>query len=126
MMTMTDFEAACEDVSFTGNARDALGRFLAEYSAWLWGCGATCVRIDKNVGRIAMTYGYRADVAVMPRHVTVCLSDEGGSVQTYTQRVVKAGINFDINTELSALSWSIRDGKLSLDDAEKQIGRAHV
>lgn len=121
MTTMTDFETECEDVSFSGIDMDTLGRFLAEYSAWLWGSGATCVRIDKNVGRIAMTYSYMADVAVMPRHVTVCLSDEGGNVHTYTQRVVRAGINFDLNTELSALSWSIRDGKLSLDDAEKRF-----
>ena len=118
---MTDFDTECEDVSFSGITMDTLGRFLAEYSAWLWGSGATCGRIDKNVSRIAMTYGYMADVAVMPRHVTVCLSDEGGNVHTYTQRVVRAGINFDLNTELSALSWSIRDGKLSLDDAEKRF-----
>ena len=24
------------------------GEFLAEYTAWLWGCGATAIRIEKK------------------------------------------------------------------------------
>lgn len=52
---MTDFDTECEDVSFSGITMDTLGRFLAEYSAWLWGSGATCVRIDKNVSRMRLS-----------------------------------------------------------------------
>lgn len=109
---------------------EALGCFLADYSSWLLGCGATCVRIDKNVGRIAISYGYDADVAVMPRHVSVHLSGPGGYAKTFTRRMAGTGINFEINTELSALSWTIRDCRLPLQDAEARfrtiVGRKYV
>ena len=30
--------------------------FLSDYAAWLLGCGATCIRLEKNVNRIAHTF----------------------------------------------------------------------
>ncbi|MDE7472093.1 MAG: threonine/serine exporter family protein [Muribaculaceae bacterium] len=99
-----------------------LGEFLAEYTSWLWGCGATCKRIDKNVGRIAASYGYEADLTMMPRHITVALKLPGTqSVHTFNNSTAHCGINFDLNSSLSTLSWNISDKKLSLDDAQTRF-----
>ena len=38
------------------------GKFLANYAATLLKCGATSVRIEKNVCRIAEAYGLKAEV----------------------------------------------------------------
>lgn len=99
-----------------------LGEFLADYTAWLWGCGATCERIDKNVGRIAATYGYKADLTMMPRHITVALKLPGSqSVHSFNNSTVKCGINFDMNAALSTLSWNINDKQLPLAEAETRF-----
>lgn len=102
----------------------ALGDFLAGYTAWLWGCGATCSRIEKNVGRIAEVYGCRADLTIMPGHVTVALSSEATAASgIFTRRTPPCGINFSINAALSALSWNIRDKRISFSTAVGEFGR---
>lgn len=90
---------------------DAVGSFLADYTSLLQGCGATCVRIEKNVRRIAETYGYTADLTILPRHVSVGLTaaDGSGGCVLFSRPIRPCGINFDLNSELSALSWHIAD-----------------
>lgn len=103
MTTMNDAPATGEVASF-----------LAEYASWLLGCGATCIRIEKNVRRIAARYGMMADVQVMPAHVQLSVWP-----QTHTnaavmsqRRIVGCGINFSINAALSRLSWAVADDAL--------------
>lgn len=95
------------------------GEFLAEYTAWLWGCGATCIRIEKNVGRIAAAWGLHCDLTVMPRQVSVVLSRPGaqGAGQMFTAKIKPCGINFDINSNLSRLSWNIADRAIKVERA---------
>ena len=50
-----------------------LCRFLSEYSALLLGCGATCIRLENNVQRIAEAYGKEISMVIMPRHVQLSL-----------------------------------------------------
>lgn len=105
-------------------SRAELGNFLADYSAWLWGCGATCVRIEKNVGRIARAFGHEVLVTLMPKHISITLTDTAGpESQIFCKPMAPCGINFDINAELSALSWNISDNALSLQEAKKVFGR---
>lgn len=96
--------------------------FLAEYASWLLGCGATCVRIEKNVGRIADRLGMEADITVMPSHVNLSLS-LCGSADSYisVRKIQKCGINFNINAQLSRLSWEFADGKCDFDTVRKRF-----
>ncbi len=96
--------------------------FLARYGGALLGSGATCIRLEKNVNRIAAAYGKRVEVATMPRHlhVSVCGADGSECVTAISSPSV-AGIGFDINTRLSALSWDIYDGRLPLSDANSRL-----
>ena len=73
------------------------GEFLAEYTAWLWGCGATAIRIEKNVWRMAEAFGLERTVVI--RKMAAC------------------GISFDINTRLSRLSWEVADRKIGFHEA---------
>ena len=45
--------------------------FLADYAALLSGCGATCIRIERNTRRMAESFGTAFDIVIMPNHVTV-------------------------------------------------------
>lgn len=93
--------------------------FLADYVKWLWGCGATCTRIEKNVNRIASAYGFSADLTILPRHATVVVRQSGlvKPIGSLTTPLHPCAINFDLNSRLSSLSWRIADNNPSLAEA---------
>ena len=96
--------------------------FLSEYAEVLLACGATCIRLDKNVSRMAAAFGKRVEITILPRHIhmTVC---HPGSDDFFTAiATVKAiPISFSLNTKLSTLSWNVVDEGLSLREAERRF-----
>ena len=97
--------------------------FLSQYASWLLGCGATCIRLETNVKRIAAAYGYTAELTIMPRHIDITVALEGSDdVFTSMAAVRKTAINFEMNTRLSNLSWKISDQKLNLECARRLFG----
>jgi len=92
--------------------------FLSDYAAVLCGCGATCVRLEKNVYRMAEALGIKVDMSIMPSHITMTgwnmSEDESFSL---VRTIRHAAISFDMNTQLSKLSWDLTDGKCSYDEA---------
>ncbi len=95
-----------------------LAAFLSDYSAWLLGSGATCIRLEKNIGRIAASFGKDVEVAIMPRHVHISVSEaDSHEVVTAITPVRHCAISFNINTRLSELSWEIADSKINFSDA---------
>lgn len=107
------------------NAVDCRGmtRFLADYAALLLGSGATCVRIEKNVGRMAAAWGVETAMTIMPRHVHLSGALGQGEACTYIAAVKHPFISFDIVTRLSKLSWDVVDGELSPDAAMRRFQR---
>ena len=94
------------------------GEFLADYTAWLWGSGATAIRIEKNVSRMADAFGLEAAVALLPRHVELAIGNGcPGERTVIIRKMASCGISFDINTRLSRLSWEIADRKIGFRQA---------
>ncbi len=90
--------------------------FLASYAARLLGCGATCIRIEKNIKRMAAAFGKEAEITIMPRHVHVTVNEpESDSTFTSSATVIPAAINFNMNTRLSELSWEVADTGISFE-----------
>lgn len=84
--------------------------FLADYAATILRCGATTVRTEKNVQRIACAYGYHAEINIYPRHVDVAVTNiENGRNTTRSRAIPDWGINFSTITALSRLSWRCHD-----------------
>jgi len=96
--------------------------FISEYSAWLLGCGATCIRLERNVMRMAEALGCGVVMTILPRHIhlSVCLPDKSDSY-TYITATRTLPISFDINTRLSELSWALADGKINFEEAKVQF-----
>ncbi len=96
--------------------------FLSQYAVRLLGCGATCIRLEKNVSRIAGRFGCKADFTIMPGHISmsVCSGDDNF---TSVDTVRNSAIDFDLNTRLSRLSWRIADSDMSLDQARRIFSR---
>lgn len=98
--------------------------FLCRYSAALLGCGATCIRLDMNVARIARRFNRKVEITIMPRHVHLSvLCDHGQEAVTMIASVPNAAISFNINTRLSSLSWEVADQHLDFDELQQRFDR---
>lgn len=104
----------CE-VSVTGN-------FLADYGAWLLGCGATCARIERNVTRMAAAFGLKPEITIMPKQIQLAV-ECGGAQSVFTRRMKPCGINFDLNAELSRLSWEAADNNPGFEAVRERFDR---
>lgn len=92
--------------------------FLADYSALLIGYGATCIRLEHNIARIAATFGMKAVTYIMPRHISLSIIDPSSADSvTMVAETAKTPVSFYVNTRLSELSWEIADGRIDFDEA---------
>ncbi|MDE6717634.1 MAG: threonine/serine exporter family protein [Muribaculaceae bacterium] len=98
--------------------------FLAKYSSSLFTSGSTCIRLEKNVTRIAEAYGMTVEVTILPRHIHLTVHDpDYHEVVTAITSIGEGPISFDINTRLSKLSWQIADGKIGFCEAREVYDR---
>lgn len=98
--------------------------FLADYSSKLFTSGSTCIRLEKNVTRIAEAYGMSVEITILPRHIHLTVHDpEFHEVVTEITSIGEGPISFDLNTRLSKLSWQIADGKIDFIEAKEVFER---
>lgn len=96
--------------------------FLADYAVALLGCAATCIRLERNVNRIAAAYGKKVELTIMPRHIHMTVWHPGDDdMFTSISSVKAAPISFSLNTRLSQLSWHVADDHLPLDVARHRF-----
>ena len=86
-------------MNYTPKQLSEICYFLAEYAAWLLGCGATCIRIEKNVRRMAHAFHVEMSIALMPSYVLVSVwQDSNLEIANHYSAIHKGGINFHIIT----------------------------
>lgn len=96
--------------------------FLAEYAVALLGCAATCIRLERNLRRMAAAFGKDVEIFIMPRHIHITVwQPEADDMFTTLAAVRPAPISFNLNTKLSQLSWHVADDDLSLDVARHRF-----
>lgn len=107
-MTSRICDRACNDAELNVTAA-----FLADYAALLSGCGATCIRIERNTRRMAETFGTGFDIVIMANHLTVTVWKENPSdARIAVRRTADCGTSFSLNARLSRLSWEVADNRL--------------
>ncbi|MDE6109693.1 MAG: threonine/serine exporter family protein, partial [Muribaculaceae bacterium] len=90
----------------------------------LWGCGATCTRLERNVMRMARALGTDADLLVLPGHVELAVKPSGGGTAVVAVRKMNScGIRFDLNAALSRLSWELADGRVTPAQARDRFNK---
>lgn len=109
-MTMTMTDVGKQD----GGGLVEVIEFLSRYAAVLLSSGATTLRTEKNVSRMADSYNVKVSLTIMPRHVEIMLT-KGKDTE---MRIVDwhIGINFFAITELSRLSWRVVEEELCVTD----------
>ncbi len=111
----------CDSARHATSAR-SMCLFLAEYGVWLLGSGATCIRLEKNMKRIAASADMEVEITIMPRHLHLTVwSKNHRNIFTTVATVKNCPISFYVNSRLSTMSWEIADGRLSIADAYRQI-----
>ncbi len=117
-MTMTTMNSMTCDVS-TGEATE----FLANYSGLLFGSGSTCVRLEKNVKRMAQSIGLMAEITILPRHIHLTIRRAGSpEVLTSITSIRDVPINFNVITSLSRLSWALADREITFREGIERFG----
>lgn len=91
-----------------------IGFFLSDYAAFLLGSGATCIRLEKNVQRMARNWGVNVSMAIMPRHIHMSVTGGDGEVDTFIASIERSIISYDIITRMSKLSWEVSDTRMPL------------
>lgn len=98
--------------------------FLGEYGARLLGSGATCLRLEQNINRMAASLGMRTEMTILPRHLHLTVTDiDTKAVFTTISTVGHVPISFNVITRLSALSWAMADGRTGFCDARTEFAR---
>ena len=96
--------------------------FLSEYAVQLFGSGCTCIRLEKNMKRIAASLGMNVEFSVLPRHIHITVS-KGDSDFTSVIGIRDLPISFSRITDLSRLSWQMADGKIDFLTARSVLPR---
>ncbi len=96
--------------------------FLSEYAVQLFGSGCTCIRLEKNMKRIAASLGMNVEFSVLPRHIHITVS-KGDSDFTSVIGIRDLPISFSRITDLSRLSWQMADGKIDYLTARSVLPR---
>lgn len=119
MISMTNLDKQTE----TEVDSQHLAMFLADYASLLLGCGATCIRIEKNTQRIAAACNHRLELVIMPTYVSVSVYQQIlASGCSEVRKIAPCGTNFNLNAKLSRLSWMIADGEVTFSEALKLFG----
>ena len=96
--------------------------FLADYASLLLGCGATCIRTEKNTRRMAGALGYGFDITILPTHLYVWIWGADVARRYMAVRKTAAcGISFHLNALLSRLSWEVADNHLDFPTAVRRF-----
>ncbi len=121
-MTMT--ETACGGVAGHTRYEAEAGAFLAGYTAALLRSGATCMRLERNVDRMAAAWHLDCTVTIMPRHIHLSVTDAKGHTDTFITATGCHRVSYALITSLSKLSWQVADSHLSLAQARRAYDRA--
>lgn len=101
--------------------------FLSDYAVLLFGSGATCVRMEKNIYRMARSFGYTAEFSILPRHIHLTVqSPDEAFTSVIAQR--EYPISFERIASLSKLSWQLADNEIDYPCAVRclsNISREH-
>ncbi|KGF36394.1 membrane protein [Hoylesella buccalis DNF00853] len=98
--------------------------FLTDYASWLYGCGATCTRITKNVDRLAKVWKLNIEMTILPNSIHLAHFDPvTGQSRVYLKKTPNTGISFYKNTQLSKLSWAVTDGQIQFEEAQTEFAR---
>lgn len=95
--------------------------FIAEYASVLLGSGVHCSRVLRNSRRICESYGLDLNMTIFATSIILTVMDKVED-ELYTEVVVipQLPVSFELNSELSALSWEVYDKRIQIDSLRRK------
>ncbi len=91
---------------------------LLDVGTAMMGAGSHTSRVVKCVARMAQSFGYEVFITVFQKSMTMLVRKKGQVDSITLVRSTKhMAINFNVVSELSALSWHIHDDNLTIAEA---------
>ena len=108
-------------MNLTHDQLKEISRFLSDYAVTLLACGATTMRIEKNIERMAQHFHTHVEITIFPLHSMLTVWDENHN-HSYTNnsKIKNIGLDFSLNTRLSELSWNIADCDYTLEKSQSE------
>lgn len=93
-----------------------IARFLQEYANRLMGSGVHTSRIVRNTRRIGQSLDVDVKISLFQKTMVISVCDNK-TQEVYNEVTIIPAfpISFELNAELSALSWEAYDDRLSLE-----------
>lgn len=93
-----------------------IARFLQEYANRLMGSGVHTSRVIRNTRRIGHSLNVEVKISLFQKTLVMSVCDKD-SLEIYNEVAIIPSypISFELNSELSALSWEAYDNELPLD-----------
>lgn len=95
--------------------------FLASYADTLISVGSHNARVKRCVKRVAQSFGYDVSIFVLLKTITITVAqiDDYKNRRTIVKETTAHSVNLGMVSELSALSWAVKDENLSFDETRK-------
>ena len=92
--------------------------FIARYLSYMLGAGVHTSRVVRNSKRLGTALGVDVSIHTSQKTatLTVCGKDDTSVMNTRVLDIPAFPISFEWNADLSALSWSAYDKKMTLDE----------
>lgn len=98
--------------------------FIADYAAVLLGAGVHCTRVLRNSRRICEAYGMEITMTIFASNIILTLSDpEQDEICTEVVHIRQLPVSFELNAELSALSWKVLDNRQGIKEVKEEYDR---
>ena len=96
---------------------------LLEMGAVLLVSGAHCGRINRNIERVAETWGYKVELFITFTGLMVSIRNIDHPEEPVARflRTSLHGVHFGILTEISLLTWKVVEENLGIDHVEKRL-----
>ena len=95
--------------------------FIAEYATYLLGSGVHTSRVIRNSQRIGASQGVDLQLSSFQKSTIITAHDEeSGEAITRVVKIPALPISFELNSELSALSWDACDLSLPLAEIRRR------
>ena len=99
-----------------------ISELLLDYANNLMSSGAYTARVVRNISRIAESFGYRVDMTLFQKTMTMTVvSNYNEEIRrTSVRRIKHGGVNFDTISQMSALSWRTYDNHISFAELKAE------
>lgn len=96
--------------------------FLSTYASTLWGSGVHTSRVIRNTKRIGKALDLEVKIAGFHKSLILSVNDKQNNQSTNVLEIIPHyPISFQINKNLSQLSWEAVDEKLSFQEISKRF-----